>query len=109
MPPKKQSKRRLGNEVPPRPMASKKQKCGKFAVQGSTSLHLDRTIDTSVKSVFQQANASNPNPKSVGNVSDKHRILIVGDGDFSFALALATRLVKHLHLSLDVFYIHFES
>ncbi|GLD93640.1 hypothetical protein PINS_up002245 [Pythium insidiosum] len=38
------------------------------------------------------ASFSNPNPKTLGPFSDRHRILVVGDGDFSFSLALAVYL-----------------
>lgn len=41
------------------------------------------------------ATFSNPNPKHLGPFSDRQRILVVGDGDFSFSLALAVFLVPN--------------
>jgi hypothetical protein len=40
------------------------------------------------------ATFSNPNPKHLGPFSDRQRILVVGDGDLSFSLALAVFLVR---------------
>ncbi|EQC34412.1 hypothetical protein SDRG_08182 [Saprolegnia diclina VS20] len=53
---------------------------------------LTKRIDNAASTIFHQANLSNPNPKIVGNVADRHDVLIVGDGDLSFSLALATNL-----------------
>lgn len=37
-------------------------------------------------------NTSNPNPKVMGPFSNHHKILIIGDGDFSFALSLSVHM-----------------
>lgn len=41
------------------------------------------------------ATFSNPNPKHLGPFSDRQRILVVGDGDLSFSLAVAVFLVRN--------------
>ncbi|KAG6613759.1 uncharacterized protein IUM83_18571 [Phytophthora cinnamomi] len=51
-----------------------------------------RAAKSQTNALFSLTASSNPNPKNLGPFSDRQRILVVGDGDFSFSLALAVFL-----------------
>ncbi|KAK1928611.1 25S rRNA (uridine-N(3))-methyltransferase [Phytophthora citrophthora] len=51
-----------------------------------------RAAKSQTNAIFSLTASSNPNPKNLGPFSDRQRILVVGDGDFSFSLALAVFL-----------------
>ncbi|KAL4151230.1 hypothetical protein PRNP1_008247 [Phytophthora ramorum] len=51
-----------------------------------------RAVKSQTNAIFSLTASSNPNPKNLGPFSDRQRILVVGDGDFSFSLALAVFL-----------------
>jgi hypothetical protein len=51
-----------------------------------------RVAKSQTNALINLANFSNPNPIHLGPFSDRKKILIVGDGDFSFSLALAIYL-----------------
>ncbi|KAI9915479.1 hypothetical protein PsorP6_007632 [Peronosclerospora sorghi] len=50
------------------------------------------SVKSQTNAIFSLTTSSNPNPKKLGPFSDRQRILIVGDGDFSFSLSLAVFL-----------------
>ena len=47
---------------------------------------------TNVRETLRQLNQLNPNPRSMGPFKSSDSILVIGDGDLSFGLALATHL-----------------
>ncbi|CAI5746651.1 unnamed protein product [Peronospora destructor] len=51
-----------------------------------------RSAKSQTNAIFSLTSSSNPNPKNLGPFSDRQRILVVGDGDFSFSLSLAVFL-----------------
>ncbi|KAI9990088.1 hypothetical protein PInf_020398 [Phytophthora infestans] len=51
-----------------------------------------RAAKSQANAIFSLTASSNPNPKNLGPFSDRQRILVVGDGDFSFSLSLAVFL-----------------
>ncbi|OWY96529.1 hypothetical protein PHMEG_00033181 [Phytophthora megakarya] len=58
----------------------------------TTSAQEIRAARSQTNAIFSLTATSNPNPKNLGPFSDRQRILVVGDGDFSFSLALAVFL-----------------
>ncbi|ETI37881.1 hypothetical protein F442_16112 [Phytophthora nicotianae P10297] len=51
-----------------------------------------RAVKSQANAIFSLTASSNPNPKNLGPFSDRQRILVVGDGDFSFSLSIAVFL-----------------
>ncbi|CAI5724906.1 unnamed protein product [Peronospora effusa] len=51
-----------------------------------------RSTKSQTNAIFSLTSSFNPNPKTLGPFSDRQRILVVGDGDFSFSLSLAVFL-----------------
>ncbi|KAG1686994.1 hypothetical protein DVH05_005734 [Phytophthora capsici] len=65
----------------------------KHAANGSNAAAQQiRAAKSQTNAIFSLTASSNPNPKNLGPFSDRQRILVVGDGDFSFSLALAVFL-----------------
>ncbi|DBA01132.1 TPA: hypothetical protein N0F65_001760 [Lagenidium giganteum] len=68
-----------------------KKKAGADHAAATASAHI-RAVKSQTNALLALTNASNPNPKKLGPFSDRQRILVVGDGDFSFSLALSVYL-----------------
>jgi 25S rRNA (uracil2634-N3)-methyltransferase len=70
------------------------KKSGKKQLSVAATMNVTQSVLSSVSQSSEMAimHRSNPNPRKIGLYSNRQRILLVGEGDFSFAAALATAL-----------------
>jgi hypothetical protein len=79
---------------------SKKQKSEKqsqgFKAQPNKKIfgsgHSSGKIDKNIQFLLANSASSNPNPTNLGPYSSRMKILLVGEGDFSFSCALASKI-----------------